>query len=50
MPGVTIGDGAVVGACSLVTRNVQPWTVVAGSPARFLRFKEPSFIEAVEKT
>jgi putative colanic acid biosynthesis acetyltransferase WcaF len=42
MPGVRIGEGAVVGACSLVTRNVDRETVVAGSPARFLRMKEPS--------
>jgi putative colanic acid biosynthesis acetyltransferase WcaF len=49
MPGVTIGDRAVVGACSLVTRNVGPETVVAGSPARFLRFKESPYLDTVEK-
>ena len=32
-PGVNIGEGAVVGARSTVTRDVDPWTVVAGSPA-----------------
>ncbi|WAR45340.1 LbetaH domain-containing protein [Methylomonas rapida] len=32
-PGVTIGEGAVVGARSTVIRNVPPWTVVAGNPA-----------------
>lgn len=32
-PGVTIATGAVVGACSVVTRDVKPWTVVAGNPA-----------------
>jgi putative colanic acid biosynthesis acetyltransferase WcaF len=36
-PGVTIGEGAVVGARSSVFRQVEPWTVVAGNPARFLR-------------
>lgn len=36
-PGVTLGEGAVVGARSSVFRNVPPWTIVAGSPARFLR-------------
>jgi putative colanic acid biosynthesis acetyltransferase WcaF len=33
-PGVTISRGAVVGACSVVTRLVAPWTIVAGNPAR----------------
>lgn len=36
-PGVTIGEGAVVGARSSVFRNVEPWTVVAGNPARVIR-------------
>ena len=34
LPGVTIGEGAVVGACAVVTKDVAPWTVVAGNPAR----------------
>lgn len=33
-PGVKIGDGAVVAACSVVTRSVEPWSVVAGNPAK----------------
>jgi putative colanic acid biosynthesis acetyltransferase WcaF len=36
-PGVTIGEGAVVGARSSVYRNVEPWTVVGGNPARILK-------------
>lgn len=34
LPGVRIGEGAIVGACSVVTHDVPPWTVVAGNPAR----------------
>ena len=37
MPGVTVGSKAVVGAGSIVTRDVEPGAVVAGSPARVLR-------------
>lgn len=39
LPGVSIGDGAVVGANSVVTKDVAAMTVVAGSPARFLRVR-----------
>ncbi len=37
LPGVVIGEGAVVGACSLVTRSVPAWTIAGGNPARILR-------------
>lgn len=40
-PGVTIGEGAVVGACSVVTKNVRPWTVCAGNPCREIKTREP---------
>ncbi len=35
--GVTVGDGAVIGAYSVVTKNVEPYTIVAGNPARVIR-------------
>jgi putative colanic acid biosynthesis acetyltransferase WcaF len=37
--GVTVGEGAVVGARASVFKNVEPWTVVAGNPARFMRHR-----------
>lgn len=37
MPGIEIGDGAVIGAGSVVTRSVPPRKVAAGNPARILR-------------
>jgi galactoside O-acetyltransferase len=33
-PGVTIGEGAVVGSNSVVTKDIQPWTISIGSPAK----------------
>jgi maltose O-acetyltransferase len=39
LPGVTIGEGAVVGAGSVVNRDVEPFTVVAGNPAQVIRLR-----------
>ncbi len=38
MPGVTVGEGAVVGAGSLVTKDVPAWSVVAGNPAKVIYY------------
>ena len=39
-PNVTIGTGAVVGAGSVATKDVPPWTIVVGIPARVIRVRE----------
>jgi acetyltransferase-like isoleucine patch superfamily enzyme len=40
LPGVTVGKGSIVGAGAVVTHEVAPFSVVAGVPARFLRWRE----------
>jgi len=37
LSGVRIGDGAIIGACSVVTNDVEPYTIVAGNPAKVIR-------------
>lgn len=39
LSGVTISDGAIVAAGSVVTRDVPPYAIVAGNPARFIRYR-----------
>ena len=39
-PGVVVGEGAVIGARAVAVKNVEPWTVVAGNPAHFIKKRE----------
>jgi acetyltransferase-like isoleucine patch superfamily enzyme len=37
MPGVTIGEGSIIGANSLVVCDIPPWTIAAGNPAKVIK-------------
>lgn len=39
-PGVRVGEGAVVGARAVAVKDVEPWAVVAGNPAKFIKQRE----------
>lgn len=45
LPGVTVHDGACVGALSLIKRDVPPLHIVGGNPPRFIRMRKPDFLE-----
>jgi galactoside O-acetyltransferase len=49
LPGVRVGEGATVGAGSVVARDLAPWAVYAGAPARFLQDRPPKHILAAER-
>jgi acetyltransferase-like isoleucine patch superfamily enzyme len=48
LPGTKIGEGATVAANSVVTRDVEPYTIVGGAPARFIRKVFVPWIEETE--
>lgn len=50
MPGVHIGNGAIIGAHAVVTKNVEPYTIVAGNPAQVVRPRfSPEIISLLQK-
>ena len=40
LPGITIGMGAIVGAGSVVTKDIPDYAIVAGNPARLIKFRD----------
>lgn len=49
MPGITIGEGAVVGANSLVTKDLEPWGIYVGSPCKKIAEREKPTAEMKKK-
>ena len=44
MPGITLAEGSVVGANSVLTRDTEPWGIYAGSPAKRIRDRDYELI------
>ena len=40
LPGVNIGDGAIIAAGSVVTKDVEPYSIVGGNPAKLIKYRE----------
>lgn len=50
LPGITIGNGAIIGANSVITRDVPPYTIVGGNPAKPIKQRfTPEIIKALEQ-
>lgn len=50
MPGVTLAEGSILGANSLLTKSTEPWTIYVGSPAKPIRIREKdTILKYVEK-
>lgn len=51
LAGVTVGNGAVIGAHALVTKDVEPYSIVHGTPARHVRFRfDPEVIAQLQRS
>lgn len=50
MPGVTLKEGSVLGAGSVLTKDTEPWTIYVGSPAKAVKLRDKnSIIDAAKK-
>lgn len=49
LPGVEIGEGAVIAACSCVTKNVPPMALVGGNPARVIKYRDENTYNELKK-
>jgi galactoside O-acetyltransferase len=50
LPGITLGEGSIVGAGSVVTKDTEPWTIYAGSPAKPIKMRDSKrILESAKK-
>ena len=49
MPGVTLGEGCVIGAGALVTKNTEPWTIYTGVPSLYVKVRKREKLLAFAK-
>lgn len=49
LPGVTVGEGASVGAMSLISKDIEPWTMNAGIPAKKIKARSQKLLEYEEE-
>lgn len=49
MPGVTLGEGAAIGACSMVTKDCDPWFIYAGSPVKKIKKRTQGMLDLERK-
>lgn len=51
LAGVSVGDGAIIGANSLVTKDIEPYSIVSGTPARHIRYRfEADMITKIQQS
>ena len=48
MHGVKLGEGSIIGAGSVVTKDIEPYTIVAGNPAKFIKYRFHSKEECIK--
>lgn len=47
LPGVTVGEGAIVGALSFVRKSLKPWSIYSGNPIRFIRKRSQDMLQLI---